>query len=84
MDEDQLNDLKQFIAGTVSQATTGLATTDALNKVAKDVAELKKDVAELKTKTNDLDLKVDTISEALNESLNDHETRLIKLEQQAA
>lgn len=65
MDEDQLSDLKQFITVTVSQATAGLATK--LDKLDK--------------KVDDLDLKIDTIAETLNETLNDHESRLTKLEQ---
>ncbi len=74
-----LNDLKQFIATTVSQATAGMATKD-------DIADLatKEDLQMLSTKIDDLELKVDTISEALNDHLNDHETRLTKLEQQSA
>jgi hypothetical protein len=70
MDEDTLNDLKQFIAATVSQATANMATKD--------------DILLLSTQIQDLDLKVDTIAETLNEHLDDHETRLTKLEQQPA
>jgi len=66
MDEDIMNELKQFIAATVSQATADLATKDDLQK--------------LSTKIDDLELKVDTISEVLNENLSEHETRLTKLE----
>ena len=61
-----MNELKQFIAATVSQATADLATKDDLQK--------------LSTKIDDLELKVDTISEVLNENLSEHETRLTKLE----
>jgi len=74
MDEGVLNDLKQFIAATVSQATAGLATNDSLQRLGQD----------LSTKIDDLELKVDTISDALNDHLDDHEIRLAKLEQQTA
>lgn len=67
VNEDQINDLKQFIASTVSQATADLATKD--------------DVKNVENKVDDLDLKVDTISDTLNNDLNQLETRLTKLEQ---
>ena len=70
MDVTQLDDLKQFITATVSQATFNMATKD--------------DIKRLETKIDDLDLKVDTISDTLNDRLNEHDTRLIKLEHQAA
>lgn len=70
MNEDQLNDLKQFIAATVSQAASDMAT--------------KGDIAVLGAKIDGLDLKVNTISDALTEQLNDHDIRLTKLEQQTA
>lgn len=70
MQDTQLDDLKQFITATVSQATADMAT--------------KTDIKRLEVKIDDLDLKVDTISDTLNECLNDHEVRLTKLEQQTA
>lgn len=69
MNDDQFNDLKQFIAATVSQATAGMAT--------------KEDLKRLVGKVDDLDLKIDTLSEALHETLNEHDSRITKLEQQA-
>ena len=68
MDETQLDDLKQFITATVSQSTVNMATKD--------------DIKRIEVKIDDLDLKVDTISDALNDRLNDHGVRLTKLEQQ--
>jgi hypothetical protein len=82
MDEDLLNDLKQFIAATVSQATVGMATKDDIAVLATK-EDLQKVSQDLNTKIDDLELKVDTISEALNDHLSDHETGLTKLEQQA-
>ena len=70
MNDAQLDDLKQFIAATVSQATADMATKD--------------DIKRLEVKIDDLDLKVDIISDTLNDRLNDHEARLKKLEPQAA
>jgi hypothetical protein len=79
MDEEMLNDLKQFITSTVSQATAGMVTKE-------DIADLttKEDLQKLGTKLDDLELKVNTVSEALNENLSKHGTRLTELEQQAA
>lgn len=77
MGEDSLNDLKQFIVATVSQATANMATKD-------DIADLKGDIAKLEQKIDDVDLKLDTIEGTLNSQLNDQETRITKLKQQAA
>ena len=55
MNEDQLNDLKQFIAATVTQATAEMAT--------------KSDIARLEGRLDDLELKVDTIAETLHDRL---------------
>jgi len=66
MNDAQLDDLKQFFVATVSQATANMAT--------------KQDVARLEKRVDDLDLKLDTIAE----SLNDHEVRITRLEQRAA
>ncbi len=81
MNEAQLNDLKQFIAATVSQATAHLATKDDL---ADDIAGAKSDIAKLNAKIDDLDLKLATIAETLHENLNNHEVRITKLERQTA
>ncbi|HSX07103.1 MAG TPA: hypothetical protein VLG92_05285 [Candidatus Saccharimonadia bacterium] len=45
---------------------------------------LSEDMEDMKAKIDDLDLKVDTISEALHENLSDHELRLARLKQQTA
>ena len=79
MDATQLNDLKQFIAATVSQASADMATKSDITNVA-----TKEDIKRLEVKIEGIDLKVDTIAETLNEHLNDHEERLTKLEQQVA
>jgi hypothetical protein len=74
MDNDQLDDLKQFILATVSQATANMATKD----------DLAHSIAQLDTTLDDLDLKLDTIADTFNDRLNNHETRLTRLEKQAA
>ncbi len=74
MDEVQLNDLKQFITAIVLQATADVATKG-------DIARLEK---KFEKRIDDLDLKIDTISVALNEHLNEHGARLTRLEQQQA
>ena len=79
MNGGTINDLRQFIVAAVSQATAGMATKE-------DIADLatKDDIRELDTKIDDLDLKVDTIADALHEHLTDHEVRIAKLERQLA
>lgn len=75
MDDDQFDDLKQFITATVSQATADMATKE-------DIKLLKSDISRLEVKIDNIDLKVDTISDTLNDRLNNHDNRLTKLEQQ--
>lgn len=74
MDDTQIDDFKQFIAATITQHTSDLAT--------------KNDVKKLGEKIDDLDLKVDTVSLALNEKLDEkfdeHDIRLKKLERAGA
>lgn len=74
MNEDQLNDLKQFIVATVAQATAEMATKDDITRL-----EVK-----LEGRLDDLEFKVDTITETLNDRLEDHDVRLTRLEQQIA
>lgn len=77
MNDNQLDDLKQFITATVSQATANMATKDDIANMA-----TKDDIKRLEVKIDDVDLKLDTISDVLNDRINDHETRLTKLEHQ--
>lgn len=70
MNDDQLDDLKQFITSTVSQQTT----------------YLREDIVKLDTKLTrmigDFDAKADAILNAVGERLDDHEVRITKLETQ--
>jgi len=75
MNDDQFEDLKQFIDSRISQSEV---------QFDRNLKEVKAEIKTVKSKLDDLDLKIDTISEALHESLNEHDTRITKLEQQAA
>lgn len=82
MDEDQLNDLKQFMAATVSQATAGMVTKDDLDRglttlrteMNQRFDEVQSAIAETITNSND----------NADDQLKDHEQRIIKLEQRRA
>jgi len=85
MNDDAIQDLKQFIAATVTQQTSDLASKD-------DIAKLKEDIVDL---DNKLSAKIDDLSnsvaealessnEAVEEQLIDHNLRVTKLEQKAA
>ena len=94
MNDDQLDDLKQFITATISQGLADVATKDDIANMATkdDIAAIRAEMAtkddlvqlksELSTQIQDLDLKLDTIAETLNEHLEDHEQRITTLEQQ--
>jgi hypothetical protein len=88
--EELLEDLKQFITTTVSQATAGMATKGDIAAIRSEMAT-KTDLAELRIEMkaghdklsgqiSDLDLKVDTIADAQAETMQDHELRLTRLE----
>lgn len=70
MNDDQLDDLKQFITTTVSQATSDLATKEDLNELR----------TELGDKIDEVNLKLDTVMSTTGERLGDIETRLTNLE----
>jgi hypothetical protein len=83
IDEETIQDLKQFIAATVSQSE------ERINTNLQDVK------TELEGRISDLDAKVDTIHDAIADAISqandstdaaiqDHERRLRHLEQRAA
>jgi cell division septum initiation protein DivIVA len=88
--EELLEDLKQFITTTVSQATAELrgemhAGHDKLRsemKVSNDKlrSEMKASSNKLSGQIFDLDAKVDTIAVTQAEQINDHDLRLTRLE----
>lgn len=75
MNDDQFDDLKQFIDSRISQSEV---------QFDRNLKEVKTEIKTMKSKLDDLDLKIDTISEALHENLNEHVARITKLEQQTA
>lgn len=77
MNEDQLNDLKQFIAATVSQATANMATKD-------DISSLENRLERLEKKVDDGFAGVADALDQTNERMDDFDQRLTRLEQQAA
>ena len=70
MSDEQLEDLKQFIDGRISQATSGLAT--------------KKDIENLRKEMHDGFAGVGEAIEHINVILDQHEERITKLETKAA
>jgi outer membrane protein TolC len=77
MNEDAIADLKQFIAVTVKQATSDLATKT-------DLEEVKAELQSVKVTVEKTNLRLDTFVEALNEQSDDHKHRLTKLEARTA
>jgi len=75
MNDDQFEDLKQFIDSRISQSEV---------QFDRNLKEIKAEIKTMKSRIDDLDLKIDTISEALHENLSEHDLRLTKLEQQSA
>lgn len=74
MNNDQIEDLKQFIAVTVSQATSSVATKDDVNRLEAKIDDLASSVAEA----------LDSHSEAMDQQLKDHGQRITKLEAKTA
>lgn len=74
MNDDTINDLKQFIATTISQQTSDLATKEDIQRIEDKIDNLSSSVAEAIEATNE-------VSEAV---VNDHEQRIVKLEQKTA
>ena len=81
MNDDQFDDLKQFISATVSQATASMATKDDLNKLDIKIDRLELKVDELSAHVAEA---LDNQSSATDDQLRDHEVRIVKLESQAA
>ncbi len=94
MNDDQFEDLKRFIDSRISQSESRFdeklsqsesRLEDKLYQSESRFAEnLQKVSQNLSAKLEDLDLKIDTISEAQNENVGEFDVRLTKLEQQTA
>ena len=73
MDDTQLNDLKQFIQATVTQATSDMATKEDIRKVREDLAQIQSAIGDTVSVSN----------ETIDEKIDDHESRISKLEHQS-
>ena len=86
MTDDQLDDLKQFIATTV-RSEVSYQITDQTKELKSEFGELKSEFGELKNavarveqKVDELEIVVNTIADATGTQFSDHEQRITKLE----
>jgi archaellum component FlaC len=93
MTDDQIDDLKQFIATTV-RSEVSYQITDQTKELKSEFGELKSEFGELKSefgelknavarveqKVDELEIVVNTIADATGTQFNDHEQRITKLE----
>ncbi len=86
MTDDQIDDLKQFIATTVRNEVS-YQITDQTKELKSEFGELKSEFGELKNavtrieqKVDELEIVVNTIADATGTQFNDHEQRITKLE----
>lgn len=79
MTDDQIDDLKQFIATTVRNEVS-YQMTDQTKELKSEFGELKKAVMRVEQKVDDLETVVNTIADATGAQFNDHEQRIVKLE----
>lgn len=90
MNDDIIHDLKQFITATVSQVVSSAVTeqtadlSQRFDKLETRFDKLEVKVDKLETKIDDVDAKTDAILEAVGDRLDNHETRITKLEQTTA
>ncbi len=78
MNDDQMDDLKQFITATVSQTEERL--TNRIDGLDNRIDKLEVRIDSLEQKIDDVDAKLDTIAETLHGRIEDHEVRITKLE----
>jgi archaellum component FlaC len=69
MNEDVIADLKQFIAATVSQQMSGLATKDDIARLEGEITGIKDEMTGIKSDLARVEHKVDEIQEAVGEAL---------------
>ncbi len=92
MNDDQIEDLKQYFAVTISQATTEMATKSDLAVLQSDFSTLKGAFSVLQTHVDSrFDEILDSIAESLSvtndsvdEQMSAHDLRITKLEQRTA
>lgn len=86
MDEEVIADLKQFIAGAITQQTADLR--HGLYGLQQDIQRLRQDIQKLDRKMDDGFAAIADILENVNNAtevrLNNHERRLTRLEQKPA
>lgn len=78
MNDDTIQDLKQFIVSTMSQQTSDLH--EDFTTLSTKFNKLETKVDNLESKIDEVDAKTDAILEAVGERFNDHEVRIKKLE----
>jgi len=79
MNQELIDDLKQFIAATVSQATANMATKDDISNMA-----TKDDIARLERKVDDGFAGIGEAIEQIHDQNAETDRRLTQLEQRAA
>ncbi len=79
MNDDQLNDLKQFIDSRISQSVENLASKDDIKTLAS-----KDDIKRLEQKVDDGFSGVGEAVDEVNQALTNHEQRVTKLEAKIA
>lgn len=96
MNDDVIANLKQFIAGAITQQTSDLRQD--ISGIKEDITSIKEDIVGIKTDLRALDQKVDdgfaAIAEILEDihsghdaheaQIKDHAARIMRLEQKAA
>jgi hypothetical protein len=91
MNDDTLNDLKQFIDSRISQSEQNIRT-DIDSRISQSEQSMRADMAKLETRlSNKIDELSNSVAEALEATnasadtqLKDHEQRILDLEQKAA
>lgn len=86
MDDTQLGDLKQFIAATVSQATSDMATKDDIADMATkgDIESLKKSIdIRFEEVQSAIAEAMSTTNDTIDEKIQDHDHRIGLLEHRA-
>jgi len=86
MNDDTIQDLKQFISATVSQQTDDLKQD--ISGIKQDISGLKQDIAKLDTKVDSLSAfvteAIDNFDESTQIELKNHNKRITRLEQKTA
>lgn len=79
MNDDQLDDLKQFITSTMSQSEQRIKD-ELRDELGGKIDRLESKVDKVEGKVDEANLKLDTVMSTTGERLEEVETRLTKLE----